>query len=56
VLGVRFTVVNLMHLVIPITFGTLSAVVGLTPVFIATAALMAVGSQLSRSAGKGRAS
>lgn len=54
VLGVRFTVVNLMHLVIPVTFGTLSAVLGLAPVFVATAALMAVGSHLSRRAGKAR--
>ena len=52
VLGVRFTVVNLMHLVIPVTFGTLSALVGLLPVFVATAVLMAVGSYLSHSAGK----
>ncbi|MEQ1772737.1 MAG: MFS transporter, partial [Burkholderiales bacterium] len=52
VLGVRFTVVNLMHLVIPITFGTLSAMMGLMPVFVATAVLMAVGSHLSRIAGK----
>lgn len=50
VLGVRFTVVNLMHLVIPITFGVLSAAVGLMPVFVATAALMVVGSRLSRRA------
>ena len=50
VLGVRFMVVNLMHLVIPITFGALSAAVGLMPVFVATAALMAVGSHLSRRA------
>ena len=50
VLGVRCTVVNLMHLVIPITFGVLSAAVGLMPVFVATAALMVVGSHLSRRA------
>ncbi len=50
VLGVRFTVVNFMHLLIPITFGTLSAMIGLAPVFIATGALMAVGSYLSRRA------
>ena len=53
VLGVRFTVVNLMHLVIPATFGTLSALVGLMPVFVATAALMALGSHLSRRAAAG---
>jgi MFS family permease len=52
VLGVRFTVVNLMHLVIPVTFGTLSAVLGLAPVFVATAALMALGSYMSRRLGK----
>lgn len=48
VLGVRFTVVNSMHLVIPVTFGALSALVGLAPVFIATAALLGAGGQLSR--------
>jgi MFS family permease len=47
VLGVRFTVVNLMHLVIPITFGTLSAMIGLAPVFISTGTLMVAGSYLS---------
>lgn len=52
VLGVRFTVVNLMHLVIPITFGTLSALLGLLPVFVATASLMMVGSQISRRAAR----
>jgi MFS family permease len=52
VLGVRFTVVNLMHLVIPVTFGTLSAVLGLAPVFVATAALMVLGSYMSRRLGK----
>ena len=46
VLGVRFTVVNLMHLVIPITFGTLSAMIGLAPVFISTGTLMLAGSYL----------
>ena len=51
VLGVRFTVVNLMHLVIPVTFGTLSALIGLAPVFISTAVLMAAGSHLSHRAG-----
>ncbi len=52
VLGVRFTVVNLMHLLIPITFGTLSALLGLMPVFAATAALMIVGSYLCRLANR----
>lgn len=52
VLGVRFTVVNLMHLVIPITFGTLSAMIGLAPVFLSTGTLMVVGSYLSHRARK----
>jgi hypothetical protein len=37
-----------MHLVIPVTFGSLSALVGLLPVFVATGALMWLGSHLSR--------
>ncbi len=56
VLGVRFTVVNLMHLVIPVTFGMLSAVIGLAPVFVATAAMMVLGSYLSRRASRVRPS
>jgi len=56
VLGVRFTVVNLMHLVIPVTFGALSALMGLMPVFISTALLMAVGSYLSCRTGAPRPS
>lgn len=48
VLGVRFTVVNSMHLVIPVTFGALSALIGLAPVFIATALLLGAGGQLAR--------
>ena len=56
VLGVRFTVVNLMHFMIPITFGTLSAWVGLIPVFVATAAMMAVGSYLCTQTGPVRQS
>ena len=46
VLGVRFTVVNSMHLVIPATFGILSALIGLAPVFVATACLLLAGSHL----------
>ncbi|MBM3344812.1 MAG: MFS transporter [Betaproteobacteria bacterium] len=47
VLGVRFTVINFMHLVIPATFGALSALIGIAPVFAATALLMWVGSALA---------
>jgi MFS family permease len=55
VLGVRFMVVNLMHLVIPVTFGTVSALFGLMPVFVSTALLMVCGSYLSRQAGRAHA-
>jgi MFS family permease len=43
-LGVRFTLVNLTHMVIPIAFGTLGSALGLVTVFLANAALMAGGS------------
>ena len=39
-LGIRFTVVNLVHLVIPLTFGGIAAALGVAPVFITNAALM----------------
>ncbi|HSB48039.1 MAG TPA: MFS transporter [Burkholderiales bacterium] len=42
-LGVRFTLVNLTHMVIPIAFGTLGSALGLVTVFLANAALMAGG-------------
>jgi MFS family permease len=47
-LGVRFTVVNFMHLAIPLTFGTMSAALGLAPVFLSNSALMFGGWWLSR--------
>lgn len=43
-LGVRFTLVNLTHMVIPIAFGTIGSALGLVTVFLANAALMAGGS------------
>jgi MFS family permease len=43
-LGVRFTLVNLTHMVIPVAFGTIGSALGLVTVFLANAALMAVGS------------
>jgi predicted MFS family arabinose efflux permease len=39
-LGARFTVVNLTHMVIPLTFGSLGSALGLVPVFLANSALM----------------
>lgn len=47
-IGLRFTVVNFMHLAIPVLFGAVSAVVGLLPVFLANAGLLLTGSYLSR--------
>jgi MFS family permease len=43
-LGVRFTLVNLTHMVIPIAFGTIGSALGLVTVFLANAALMLGGS------------
>ena len=39
-LGLRFTLVNLTHMVIPITFGSIGSALGLVTVFLANAALM----------------
>lgn len=45
-LGVRFTIVNLTHLAIPVAFGAAGAVVGLAAVFWANGALLAAGGVL----------
>lgn len=47
-IGLRFTMVNFMHLAIPVGFGALSALLGLMPMFLANAALLLTGSYLSR--------
>jgi MFS family permease len=39
-LGLRFSIVNLTHMVIPIAFGTIGAAVGVIGVFLANSALM----------------
>jgi MFS family permease len=39
-LGLRFTVVNLTHMVIPLAFGTIGAALGLVTVFLANSVLM----------------
>jgi MFS family permease len=39
-LGVRFTVVNLTHMAIPLVFGTIGSALGLITVFAANAALL----------------
>jgi predicted MFS family arabinose efflux permease len=42
-LGLRFTVVNLTHMIIPLAFGTIGAALGLITVFLANSALMVGG-------------
>ena len=42
-LGLRFTVVNLTHMVIPLAFGTIGAALGLATVFLANSVLMVGG-------------
>jgi hypothetical protein len=39
-LGLRFTVVNLTHMAIPLAFGTIGSALGLITVFFANSALM----------------
>jgi MFS family permease len=39
-LGLRFTLVNLTHMLIPIAFGTIGSALGLITVFLANSALM----------------
>jgi MFS family permease len=46
--GVRFTIVNLTHMAIPLVFGTLGAATGVMAAFWATAALLAGGGIASR--------
>jgi MFS family permease len=43
-LGVRFTMVNLTHMMIPLAFGTIGSALGLVTVFLANAVLMVGGS------------
>ena len=45
-LGVRFTIVNLTHLGIPVIFGAVGAAVGLAAVFWANGSLLAAGGVL----------
>jgi MFS family permease len=54
-LGLRFSIVNLTHMVIPIAFGTIGSAVGLIGVFLANSALMLGGGYANaRGAAKGR--
>lgn len=51
-LGLRIAINNFIHIAVPLAFGTVGAALGVGPVFLANAALMAGGSYLSRSAPK----
>lgn len=47
-LGLRLTINNFMHIAIPLIFGSLGTMFGVTPVFLANAAVMTAGGVLSR--------
>jgi MFS family permease len=47
-LGLRMTINNLTHIVVPLFFGTLGTAFGITPVFLANAAMLGAGGMLSR--------
>jgi len=53
-LGVRFSIVNFTHMVIPLAFGTIGSAIGLIGVFVANSALMIGGGYANaRGAAKG---
>ncbi len=52
-LGLRLTINNFMHIVVPLVFGTIGSVLGVAPVFVANALLLAGGGVLIRSPVKG---
>jgi len=47
-LGLRIAVNNFVHLAVPLAFGTIGTAMGVAPVFLANAVLLAGGSYLSR--------
>lgn len=47
-LGLRMTINNLTHIIVPLFFGTLGTALGVAPVFIANAAMLGAGGMLSR--------
>ena len=53
-LGLRIAVNNLIHLAVPLAFGTVGTALGVAPVFIANAVLLAGGSYISRAGPAGR--
>lgn len=52
-LGLRLTINNLMHIAVPLVFGTVGSAFGVGPVFIANSLLLAGGGVLIRSPVKG---
>jgi MFS family permease len=47
-LGLRMTINNLTHIIVPLFFGTLGTALGVAPVFIANAAMLGASGMLSR--------
>ena len=47
-LGLRIAINNLIHIAVPLAFGTVGAALGVAPVFLANAMLLGGGSYLSR--------
>ena len=47
-LGLRMTINNFTHVAVPLVFGTVGSVLGVAPVFLANAAMLAGGGVLSR--------
>lgn len=47
-LGLRMTINNLTHIIVPLFFGTLGTAFGVAPVFLANAAMLGAGGMLSR--------
>jgi len=47
-LGLRMTINNFTHVAVPLVFGTVGSVLGIAPVFLANAAMLAGGGVLSR--------
>lgn len=47
-LGLRMTINNFTHVAVPLFFGTVGSVLGIVPVFLANAAMLAGGGMLSR--------
>jgi len=47
-LGLRMTINNFTHVAVPLVFGTVGSVLGVAPVFLANAAMLAGGGMMSR--------